>query len=171
MKWLSHSMSACLCMISLAACRGEHDPEHDHDHDHAEHVVPAHKPRSFPEAVRRLRELHEQVASGQAEPERSKTLAIFLDIATWLPEIAADSDMPEAPWNQVDDLARSLLARVEVLGGKRVGSATEALSRGGEAIGRLEELAARADPRWFESMFGPSRDRLTERHTDTGNQP
>ncbi len=43
------------------------------------------------------------VADREAGPSAGqKTLAIALDIANWLPEIAADSDMPETPWNEVN---------------------------------------------------------------------
>ena len=39
-----------------------------------------------------------------------KSLQVALDIANWLPEIAADSDMPEAPWNKVSAGRRCLVA-------------------------------------------------------------
>ena len=39
---------------------------------------------------------------------RPKTLQIAMDIANWLPEIAADSDMPEGPWNKVNASPRRL---------------------------------------------------------------
>ena len=89
---------------SLAGCRAEHSPgEHaGHDEDHIGHVIPAHKPKTFPDAVHRLRELNDALArdAAQGQPAASpgeKTLNIALDIANWLPEIAAESDMPENP--------------------------------------------------------------------------
>ena len=54
----------------IAGCRGEHSPgESGHDdEDHAGHVIPAHKPKTFPDAVRRLRELNDR---DRPRPERT----------------------------------------------------------------------------------------------------
>ena len=53
---------ATLCLIVLVGCHAENSPgnANGHEDDHAGHVIPAHKPRTFPDAVRRLRELNDQ---------------------------------------------------------------------------------------------------------------
>src|ERR1700733_744685 len=45
------------CLLAVAGCRGEHSPGagHSHDEEHAGHVIPAHRPKTFLEAIRRLR--------------------------------------------------------------------------------------------------------------------
>jgi hypothetical protein len=146
------TFGAAACLLAMAGCQDEHSPsaEHEHEHDHAGHVIPAHKPKTFPDAVRRLRELRGQIALAASERTGREAMPIALDIAAWLPEIAADSDMPEQPWNRVNDQASVLLASFEVLGDKRPGDAHAALEAADRALSNLEELLARADPRWFD---------------------
>jgi hypothetical protein len=145
------------CLLALAGCRGEHSPgeANDHDGDHVGHVIPAHKPKTFPEAVRRLRELNDQivrnVVAGQpvSLPDE-KTLHMALDIANWLPEIAADSDMPETPWNEAKARSTALVADYQaILSGAVAGDARRRGDDAGEAISGLESLRAASDPRWF----------------------
>ena len=79
--------------------------------EEAEHEEPAHRPIDFPAAVARLRVLHERLladapaASGELDP-----IVEWSAVVAWLPELAADSDLAETPWNQVRDLARDLAA-------------------------------------------------------------
>ncbi len=42
------------CLVVVAGCRQEEPPgdELGHDQGHTGHVIPAHKPKTFPEAVR-----------------------------------------------------------------------------------------------------------------------
>ena len=143
-------------MLLLAGCGGEHSPgEPGHDgEDHAGHVIPAHKPKTFPDAVRRLRELNDQLVrelTGQKAPSSSdeQTLQIALDIANWLPEIAADSDMPEAPWNKVNAQSAALVADYQAMLTAKGSNDARELVSSGKAISDLEALLAAADPRWF----------------------
>ena len=63
---------AALVAVGLLAsegCGGEHPPGASAGEDHIGHVIPAHKPAAFPDAVRRLRELNDQfVRDGIASP-------------------------------------------------------------------------------------------------------
>ena len=72
-----------------------------------------------------------------------------MDVATWLPEIAADSDMPEAQWNEVKSWS-SLLAEdyQERLSGVSA-NARGAVENANVAIGHLERLLLACDPKWF----------------------
>ncbi|MBY0395369.1 MAG: hypothetical protein K2X91_02720 [Thermoleophilia bacterium] len=138
---------------------------HDHDHDHADHddegpahVIPAHRPVTFPDGVRSLRAYHERIgktlAEGGETPDPA-ALAEALDVAKWLPEIAAESDMPEAPWDAVSrdagavaEALDGLLARVK--GGAK--SATDPaawLKDAGRGIAALEATLASSEPAWF----------------------
>lgn len=82
----------------------EHEHEHEH-HDHAHHD-PEHKPKSFPEAVERLKGLRPDLAA-RALPG-SEEWEIAVDIVDWLPELAAESELNEREWNRVDGNASEL---------------------------------------------------------------
>ena len=141
------------CLLVLVGCRGEHPPG-DRQEDHVGHVIPAHKPKAFPQAVSRLRELNDQFVRaagvGKAEaPPDEKALHIALDIANWLPEIAADSDMPEAPWNEVNARSAAIVADYQAIVSGDAGNVRGEVESAGVEIGKLEELLRSADPRWF----------------------
>ncbi|MFO0911163.1 MAG: hypothetical protein U0794_22965 [Isosphaeraceae bacterium] len=148
-------------LIILAGCTspgdsGDHDPDH---HDHAGHEIPAHKPRTFPDAIRQSRELADRVtakaASGRAADLLSgRELSEALDVAEWLPEIAAETDMPESAWNEVDAQSRTLVTGYRTLLDQAKAGAIkpEALAHLKEsvaAVATLERFLAAADPRWF----------------------
>jgi hypothetical protein len=152
-----------VCAVGLAGCGGGqkaedgHDHGHDHDHEHAAHVVPAHKPRTYPQAVQRLRTFQDQagavVRGGQAAAlTRDESTAQAIDIASWLPEIAGDSDLPERSWNEVAAASSALLASYEVLAGRRAGDVRAAARESEQAVARLERVLAAADPRWFRDL-------------------
>jgi hypothetical protein len=150
-------------LFAFVGCRGGQSPgEAEAPEEHAGHVIPAHKPKDFPTAVRRLRELNTQVALKLAEGQArslvsEKTLPIALDIANWLPEIAADSDMPEAPWDQVNDRSAALVADFQkIMEGAAINDspadASALATKASTTIKALETLLDSADPRWFESF-------------------
>ncbi len=148
---LAYRVGLTTSLLILAGCRGEHSP--GEDHDHIGHVIPAHKPKAFPEAVRRLRELNDRIARGEAEGQPAsapddRTLNIALDIANWLPEIAAESDMPVNEWNEVNARSATLVADYEKIL-SRTDAPSIAVRGAGQAISDLETLLAGADPRWF----------------------
>ena len=82
------------------AAEHDHENEHEHSHEHAHHHDPEHKPADFPQAVERLRAFHAQHAAGQ-QPSAGQR-QIISDILGWLPELAAQSELREADWNEVD---------------------------------------------------------------------
>jgi hypothetical protein len=149
------------CLIAAAGCRGGQSPgEAEAPEDHAGHVIPAHKPKDFPSAVRRLRELNGQITSKLADGKArslvaEKTLPIALDIANWLPEIAADSDMPEFPWNAVNERSAALVANYQkLLAGASINDhpadASTTVNEADATIKALEKLRDSAGPRWFD---------------------
>ncbi len=145
------------CLLLSAGC-GEHSPGEDDD-DHVGHVIPAHKPKAFPQAVHRLRDLNDQfirdgvAGQGKSSPDE-KTLHMALDIANWLPEIAADSDMPEAPWDEVNARSATIVADYRAIVSGDAGEVRGEVEHAGAEIARLETLLASCDPRWFA---GPER--------------
>lgn len=145
------------CLLMLAGC-GDHSPG-DSQEDHVGHVIPAHKPKAFPQAVGRLRELNDQfvrdLGAGKAgaSPDE-KALHIALDIANWLPELAADSDMPEAPWDEVNARSAAIVADYQAIVSGDAANVRGEVESAGVEIGKLEELLRSADPRWFAGPNG-----------------
>ena len=62
-------LSSAACLIALVGLprRALSRRAAGHDEDHVGHVIPAHKPKTFPDAVRRLRELNDQIGRIVAE--------------------------------------------------------------------------------------------------------
>ncbi|GIW98536.1 MAG: hypothetical protein KatS3mg111_1869 [Pirellulaceae bacterium] len=85
-------------MVAVAAFAGCHGSRVEE----AEHHAPAHKPADFPAAVDRLLTLHAEITNGDLRT--NDPLDVFTetsDIVRWLPDLAADSDLGEEPWNSV----------------------------------------------------------------------
>lgn len=127
--------------------------------DHAGHVIPAHKPKTFPEAVRRLKTLDEAIGGGVSEgatsrPVDDKMLSMATDIAGWLPEIAAESDLPEGPWEEVDRLSAALVTEYRAM--KAPGGRGDAARASGRNVAALVTILEKADPRWFDKPVGAS---------------
>ncbi|RUL81318.1 hypothetical protein [Tautonia sociabilis] len=155
---MTTSSRALAPVVSLALLLGQLgcQDDHDHKHGHAEHVDPPHRPSDFPDAVARLIAGHaatrEALSAGRTDETLDTLLHVQRDLAKWLPEVAADSDMPERPWNRVNALAARLLAAYESaiadfdagvpLDGDRL-SEVEPL------LADLDRLEAEADPAWF----------------------
>ncbi len=155
---------ASLCLLPACGCKSEpasameDDHDHDHDHDHAGHHAPAHKPKDLPEAVKRLRELNDKVELMVGRGKRQslvedRTLPIALDIATWLPEIAADSDLPEPLWNTVNRQSEIIVAHyrqvIDSAEDTPGGPLRSAEAANDQPITELEKILAGADPGWF----------------------
>jgi hypothetical protein len=157
------SLVAIVCFLALTGCR--RDPhsagEREGLEEHVGHVIPAHKPKDFPSAVRRLRELNDQIVSKLADGKArslvaEKTLPIALDIANWLPEIAAGCDMPEPPWNEVNARSATLVADYQKImtgaaSDNRPADSPALTIEASTTIKALETLLDSADPRWFDS--------------------
>jgi hypothetical protein len=152
---------AAACVLALQGCRGDHSHQggEGEEEEHHGHVIPAHKPRTFPDAVRRLRELNAKIESsvsaGSASDQHDdQALEFALDIATWLPEIAADSDMPEEPWNKVNAVATVIVTDYRRLSEgaaerERAVDAAALLKDAGRGLSELETVLAGANPKWF----------------------
>lgn len=143
--------SAGLLWALLLGCRGGTVEE-------AEHHTPPHKPPDYPAAVDRLVELHQEIRSGRSrETHQLDVFTETYDVVRWLPELAADSDLKEGPWNRVHAAARRLEAIL-----------TEVLARGDD--GRREaylQSETELDQRWRELVeikqhFAPFAETLAE---------
>lgn len=81
------------------------------EEDHAEHHIPEHKPKSFADAVkeipRRIEAISVQASAGTGD-RLERELLELQEIIGWIPELAADSDMRRAPWEEVQAIGGSL---------------------------------------------------------------
>lgn len=93
----------------------EHKHEHEHEHEHSEHHTSHHKPQDFRQALAELERQYAeiQVLASSRAAELPQELEELVEIIRWLPEIAGDSDMPEADWNVVNAASRELLTAVK----------------------------------------------------------
>lgn len=92
-----------LCLLlALTGCQAGTEEE-------AEHHRPEHKPHDFLAAIERLQQLEMELADAQSRA--AGQLDVWqetYDLSRWLPELAAESDLPESAWNELDDAARQL---------------------------------------------------------------
>jgi hypothetical protein len=181
-RWQSSSqiiLGLFICLLPVAGCdsaRSQSEPG-GHEEVHIGHVIPAHKPRSFPQAVSRCRELYDQISGAMAHgnPNPSvdpRLLSIALDIANWLPEIAADSDMPPAPWNEVQARAANLASAYETV---RQGSSQleveKAIKQANESIIALEALLRSSTSSWFDEPKQPGHEAAPESSARSPSSP
>lgn len=101
-----------LSALVFAGCGGRQGPaDHAEHDDHLEHHRPAHKPADLSlgvaEIERRWRELHAQWSTLD-ERQAASALNELREIVRWLPELAAETDLPEEPWNRIQELAAAL---------------------------------------------------------------
>ena len=84
-----------------------HEDEHDHEHHHVDHLIPDHYPDNFYAAAQRLSELVEAFANGKKVSSKGDVSAEkeYSDLLRWLPELAADTDLLEPEWNEVDQFS------------------------------------------------------------------
>ncbi|MDP1562262.1 MAG: hypothetical protein Q8M16_12855 [Pirellulaceae bacterium] len=96
-------------LFSVFGC--SNDPAGD-DHtgdvyDHEE--IPAHKPLHFAAAIDALQKKMTQGTWTQED------FNVVIDLVKWIPELAAESDLLEAEWLQINDLTKQLLQPLQAL--------------------------------------------------------
>jgi len=87
-------------IFSISALSGCASPSEEDAH--AEHVIPAHKPADFISAV-------DDLASRiDARAMNEQSVQELRDIIGWLPELAAQTDLVKAEWDQVHEISMTL---------------------------------------------------------------
>ncbi|MFN8706501.1 MAG: hypothetical protein ACK526_17955 [Planctomyces sp.] len=95
---MNHFTFVLVCLtllVSVTGC-GEKATVGSESEEHLEHFVPPHKPASYADLVKSLRDRIDQVSAGGTPSETQKTE--LLDVIRWIPEIAADSDLLKSDW-------------------------------------------------------------------------
>lgn len=89
---------------SSSAAVGKDESHEDHDHH-----IPEHRPKDYPDAVRQLTRRIELVRGEARHPAHAMDeLKKLRDVITWLPELAADSDLKKREWDRIHELAKRL---------------------------------------------------------------
>lgn len=107
MKCISY-FAAALCLAVVAGCGGGGDPEQE---EHAHHEFPDHRPGNYKEAVSAISQRSWELAN-RGGKIGSLEFGHFVDIITWIPEMAADSDMRKADWDKANNAAGKMRALV-----------------------------------------------------------
>ncbi len=114
-------LSMLMLLTTLVGCGDEQESLYEHDH-----FVPAHWPTDLQRASRLI---VERVPRAMEDETARKEL---LDLMSWVPEIAADTELAESDWNpifsQCEQLRRRLLRGYDTALGTELQQLAETLS-------------------------------------------
>lgn len=96
------TLFAGLFLVGLHSGCGDAEADAHADDHHLEHFVPHHKPANFAECVEEIEHRCDHLAAhaGHGHDDEADEFQELLDVVNWIPELAADSDLDEAKWNQ-----------------------------------------------------------------------
>ena len=92
----------------LTGCQGKQGVEEE------DHHIPEHLPADFDQALTRIEQLAAHLGTGAAlekMPTEVNVSTELRDVVRWLPELAAQSDLAEEDWNQVDRATVDLIEK------------------------------------------------------------
>lgn len=120
-----------------------------------EHHTPAHRPADVAAAVAAVRRYHTTLLGADAKAT-DESFSEYGDVAAWLPEIAADSDLPEQPWNELQARATQLASFIPPLGD----DTSDRLARYRSLAPQIEPLLADLEAivaagTWQEPAYSP----------------
>lgn len=116
------------------------------EEDHLEHHVPPHRPADFAAGLREVRQRVAELDAGAGQPYGAETATRVTElgeILEWLPDLALDSDIRRADWEQIHAISVSLLVDYRQAVAGRGGRPGEGLGR--QFAQRLEQLSGLAD--------------------------
>lgn len=98
---------ALVFAASIAGCGGT-DPDQE---EHAHHEFPEHRPGNFKETVSAISQRSWELAN-RGGKIGSLEFGHFVDIINWIPEMAADSALKKAEWEQAQEASKNLASLV-----------------------------------------------------------
>ena len=135
----------CLILF-LAGCASEGDTKTSHfEHDHK---VAAHWPIDLADAAAKIRQRLDAAASTSDQSKR--LVEEIIDLVSWVPEIAADTDLSEQDWIPLDNAAESLSANLRAVDN----DLTEANRTQTAALCELIEQSLKKIPSQLPSLKG-----------------
>lgn len=106
-RWLE-KLHGSLLLLTFAGC----GVDRVEDHHELSHTNPPHWPKSLADAHDKLAERFTELRDkGNSQPARRE----FEEIISWLPEVAADTDLLESEWQAIYD--HSEILRLRLAGG------------------------------------------------------
>jgi hypothetical protein len=78
------------------------------EHEEGSHALPPHHPGSFRRAIDEIERRGAAILAAPAGTADAAARAEFADIARWLPELAADTELGRADWERVAAVERAL---------------------------------------------------------------
>jgi len=102
------TLALILLAAILAGCgEGENQKTSHFEHDHE---MPDHWPNDLADSALKIRD---RLSMHQRFPDlRSEMTSQIIDIVSWVPEIAADTDLTEEEWIPIDQQVQSLSKRL-----------------------------------------------------------
>ena len=102
------SLALILLTALLLGCgEGKNQKTSHFEHDHE---MPDHWPRDLADSALKIRD---RLRMHQRFPDlRPKMISEIIDIVSWVPEIAADTDLTEEDWIPIDEQVQSLSKRL-----------------------------------------------------------
>lgn len=104
---MKSSWPIVLCLIGcglagggLAGCGTEQESLYE-----LEHELPAHWPRDLTDASQKISQRMQMLSS---EPGDAQAATELRELVEWIPEIAADSELPEEHWLTIYDLCEAM---------------------------------------------------------------
>lgn len=146
-----HTFSVCLAAVGLLGCgrsasTSVSTAEQSADYQ-SSHGIAAYHPESFAAAVENLATRYEALAATPSESSAANvTVALqeLKDIVRWLPELAGDSDLRRADWEQVQRLALELQQRIEPWQTAKDATDSKARSHYEKIVAELRPLAEKS---------------------------
>jgi len=131
--WVLRGLQASWLLLAVfGGCRKESGA----NEEHLAHLLPAHWPENLADACLKLdHRLTALQVDEQAQPERKE----LVEIISWLPEIAADTELNEAQWQPLYDQSESL--RTKLLAGAAIADLSPQFEQLQELIHALSPVA------------------------------
>lgn len=140
----------CVSVLVILGCGKSKDSLHEMDH-----VTPPHWPISLSDAAEKIRERLSVIGASPSESGTTGAGAMqdafdeLTDLVSWVPEIAADTDLAEQDWNKLyaaSEVARKQLLRTKSIQPELAKEIETLCTLLTEAQAILREAAADAEP-------------------------
>ncbi len=99
-RWIRWRIPACLLLCIVIGCAEGKESLHELDHE-----LPPHWPTSMSDAAAQI---EERITLDSSSPYHSEARGELEDLVSWIPEIAADTDLTEADWLPIYELSETL---------------------------------------------------------------
>lgn len=139
--------AAFACLLALGGCNPSaptsNAPDGAVDYQ-SSHGIAAHRPDSLATAVTQLSARRDALLAASPPTDIATALRELKEIVRWLPELAGDSDLRRADWEQVRQLADELAAITEPWDSAQDAAATTSRTEFDRILAALRPLAEKS---------------------------